>query len=88
MRLSDWVERENEAAGSGAVTRLSKDTGRTFATIARIVKGRSVPDAATALELEKATGGECTVREILEEALERKAQREHPEPAYTRTGEG
>lgn len=72
MRLSDWFQRE----GKGATTRLSKRANLTFAAVARIRKGKAVPDAKTAFAIEAATDGEVTVREILEEALAAKSEPE------------
>lgn len=72
MRLTEWFQRE----GEGATTRLHKATGKTFAAIARIRDGESVPDAETAFAIEEATGGEVSVRELLAEALERKKARQ------------
>lgn len=71
MKLSDWVARE----GAGAKTRLQKATGKTFATISRIVRGKCVPEWETATAISAATGGECSAEEILADAITAKAAR-------------
>jgi hypothetical protein len=83
MRLTEWVTESNakDGKGKGAVTFLAKKADLTFATVARIVKGQTVPDADTALALSRATEGRCSVQEILEEAVAARDARKRGEAA-------
>lgn len=61
MTLSEWCEKE----GRGALTRLTKATGLTFAAVSRVVKGTAQARADTAKKLSDATGGAVSAASIL-----------------------
>lgn len=60
MRLAAWVA----INGYGSITRLSKATGKRYATIHALVRGASRAKYDTARLIEKATDGQVTVAEL------------------------
>lgn len=62
MKLKKWLERE----GSGALSRVSRDTGLAYTTVFDVAHGRRSARYATAKLISAATGGEVSIAEICE----------------------
>lgn len=60
-QLREWCEQ----FGPGAITHLQKQTGLTFATIARIRDGKAAATPATAKLIEKHTNGRVSAAALL-----------------------
>lgn len=75
MDLATW----RKTRPRGALSELSKATGVRWQTLYDIARGKHRPQVETAKAIAAATEGVVTVHELLGI---------HPEPAYTRTGEG
>lgn len=73
--LSRWVKSE----GPGAMTRLVKGTGRTWAAVGRVVWHGSVPRTDTAELLSEVTG--IPPEAIVSAAVEAREARQQPEAA-------
>lgn len=62
--MSEWVARE----GSGAISRLSRETGLAYTTVFEAAHGRRAVRYETAKRISEATDGVVTIEEICEPA--------------------
>lgn len=62
MRLKEWVRRQ----GTGAISRLQRETGLAYSTIFRAAHDRKPVRFATAKLLSEATNGAVSVEELCE----------------------
>mgnify|MGYP003757613687 FL=1 len=68
MTLNEYLKRENIA-----ISRFAAKCGLNQPTFWRIVKGKNRPSAASAIAIERATGGAVSLRELLSPAEELKS---------------
>lgn len=61
MQLDQWLREQ----GPGAKANLSRRSGIPFNTILYLSQGKHLPSAATALKIERATGGEVTIADLI-----------------------
>lgn len=72
MRLQEWLSVEGRTKAA-----LAKAVGVRWRAIHRIATGERSPSLATALAIEKATGGEVTVAELVKSGTALTADQPH-----------